>query len=370
MNGICQRRWWAGFRLCSRQPDLNEACVAKSGKRGTAGIFTYTLLHVFVFTLGVKTVSISWFALPAVLAQSVTTYHNDVARTGQNNQETILTAANVNATKFGKLFSYQVDGAIVVVRREVIHRDHGDTTGLYLISAGYYVRRSGDLDFLRGSWESIDRAYRFLLTAVEEDGLLSNRKAGAAATETGALAGKVVKDDYLQGVWLAALRDYSRMAGWMIRAADAEDARGRYEKARASLERWVVASKGWLRFGALEDGSVYEAQSAWQSFALAYGGLDRGIAERAAATLRRPELSTAWGIRLFATDSPHYDPLGVQRRERVAVRDGVRDDGGVPQRAGSGGVGAAVRGGFDDRGLGRGFHPGIFQRGAGAGAAA
>jgi hypothetical protein len=47
----------------------------------------------------------------ASLAQiSVTTQHNDIGRTGQNKQETILTPALVNATGFGKLFTQTVDG--------------------------------------------------------------------------------------------------------------------------------------------------------------------------------------------------------------------------------------------------------------------
>ena len=43
---------------------------------------------------------------------SVTTYHNDIARTGLNSAETILTPAKVKTKNFGLLFSLPVDGQV------------------------------------------------------------------------------------------------------------------------------------------------------------------------------------------------------------------------------------------------------------------
>jgi hypothetical protein len=45
-------------------------------------------------------------------ATDVVTWHNDLARTGQNLTETILSTGNVNSTQFGKLGFYPVDGLV------------------------------------------------------------------------------------------------------------------------------------------------------------------------------------------------------------------------------------------------------------------
>ncbi len=60
-------------------------------------------------------------SMPAILAVNavvsspgtdVTTYHNDLARTGQNTTETKLTQANVNSATFGLLRNLPVDGLV------------------------------------------------------------------------------------------------------------------------------------------------------------------------------------------------------------------------------------------------------------------
>ncbi len=50
--------------------------------------------------------------LPMAAQTNVLTYHNDVARTGQNLGETTLTPSNVNSATFGKLFQVTLDGVV------------------------------------------------------------------------------------------------------------------------------------------------------------------------------------------------------------------------------------------------------------------
>jgi len=55
---------------------------------------------------------LSALLLPRALAVNVLIQHNDLARTGANTSETILTPANVNSTNFGQLFTDSVDGQV------------------------------------------------------------------------------------------------------------------------------------------------------------------------------------------------------------------------------------------------------------------
>jgi Bacterial Ig-like domain (group 2) len=92
---------------------VNAAGVATSGALGSGVNAGFTSIQAAVgSTTGVSILSVTNHTSNSIGFAGVFTQHNDIARTGQNLSESILTPTNVNTASFGKMFSQAVDGFI------------------------------------------------------------------------------------------------------------------------------------------------------------------------------------------------------------------------------------------------------------------
>ena len=88
-----------------------------------------------------------------------------------------------------------------------------DATPLYVVLQADHFRHTGDRDFLRASWDSIVKAWRFsAATDTDGNGLIENGKFGHGWTE-GSPPYPPHEEIYMQGIWVEACRGLAELAG-------------------------------------------------------------------------------------------------------------------------------------------------------------
>jgi len=92
--------------------DAGVATVSSKGLVSAVAAGSATITATSGSVSGNVTVKVTAPPPPPTGSVNITTYHFDNKRTGLNNNETILTPANVNTGTFGKLFSLTVDGYV------------------------------------------------------------------------------------------------------------------------------------------------------------------------------------------------------------------------------------------------------------------
>ena len=188
---------------------------------------------------------------------------------------------------------------------------HGDTTPFWLLAVGELFRASADTAFVRSVWPNIQRAYNWCLTTDENgDGLMDNSRAGAGAIEVGDLGLGVKSDIYLAAVWVEGLRRMGELASAVGDTALAADAARRFPVARRTLEeRFWLPRADRFAFAILENDSLSDNLTVWPATAMSWGLFDAARGQLMSSALARATISTDWGGRALASESPLYDPL-------------------------------------------------------------
>ncbi len=187
---------------------------------------------------------------------------------------------------------------------------HGDTSPFYLTAMYDYYKMTGDLEFIRSSWSSLQRAYAWCLTTDEDgDGLMDNKKAGLGALEFGALT-DIQTDVYLAAVWVRAAYCMQQLALVAEEKTIVEQAGQRFERARAAFQQrfWDEAHEHYsYAFNA--KGEHVQEVTPWSAVGLMWelGEPERSV--RSLEKLNSSELATDWGTRSISIKSARFEAL-------------------------------------------------------------
>ena len=210
-----------------------------------------------------------------------------------------------------------------------------DATPLYVIAHADYWRAQGDREFLKASWDSIVKAYRFSeATDTDRNGLIENTGAGHGWVEGGALY-PPHEEVYLQGLWMDALRGIAELADVMSDTELARTARAAQARTREAVERtyWLedrgfyafatalprkeppVAEPGpdrarrQARMDKLRNARTIDENTVLPAVPLWFDTLDPARAQLQIDHLGGGALATDWGSRILSERSELYDPL-------------------------------------------------------------
>jgi glycogen debranching enzyme len=219
-----------------------------------------------------------------------------------------------------------------------------DATPLYIIAHADYARASGDRAYLRASWGSILKAYRFMETT-DTDGnrLVENTGVGHGWVEGGSLY-PAHEEIYMQGLRVEALRDVAEMAEIVaeagLAAGDATahvsgEAAAKAEAARDAVEKtYWLADRGFYAFATnlpsatpreadpgpnrarrqermneLDKSKLFDEDTVLPAVPLWFEVLDEERAQEEIDHLGSGHLATDWGARIISDESRLYDPL-------------------------------------------------------------
>jgi glycogen debranching enzyme len=214
--------------------------------------------------------------------------------------------------------------------------ESADATPLYVIAQADHWRASGDTAFLRESWPSIVKAWRFsAATDTDGNGLIENTKFGHGWTE-GSPPYPPHEEIYLQGIWVEASRGVAELAEVMKDAALASSARASAERTRAAMEAtYWLPGPGYYAFAtalakpekdynaepgprraarqarieALRGQRLVDEDTVLPAVPLWWRVLDPERAQSEVDHLGAASMATDWGARIISSSSELYDPL-------------------------------------------------------------
>ncbi|HEV7217333.1 MAG TPA: amylo-alpha-1,6-glucosidase [Terriglobales bacterium] len=185
-----------------------------------------------------------------------------------------------------------------------------DATPLYIIAMNDYVVHSGDIEFASSKWDNLFRAYQFLKSTYNADGLPRNFGFGHGWVEGGPLL-PVETELYQSSLGVEALHALSNLAH-LVGKQDA----GRQFDQEYARQKDLVNDKFWSEekktFSFALDANQHQVEipSVLATVPLWFDLLEDSRVQPTIDKLADSDHQTDWGMRIISSQSPLYNPGG------------------------------------------------------------
>jgi glycogen debranching enzyme len=185
-----------------------------------------------------------------------------------------------------------------------------DATPLYIIAANDYVTESGDTIFAREKWDSLWKAYQFLRSTYDAQGLPQNFGFGHGWVEGGPLL-PVKTELYQSGLGAQALSALSSLAHFAgkddVSKQLADDFT--HQKQLVNQSFWSQES-GTYAFALDTNNKKVIEPSVLATVPMWFGLLDQDKADSMITHLAAPDQEADWGMRIISDRASRYDAGG------------------------------------------------------------
>ena len=185
-----------------------------------------------------------------------------------------------------------------------------DATPLYIIAVNDYVVESGDAAFAKEQWERLQKAYAFLKSTYDEQGLPQNFGFGHGWVEGGPLL-PVKTEFYQSGLGAEALRALSNLAQVTGHEEMSKALEKDFEKQRGLVkESFWIAEKKRFAFALDRNNNKVDEPSVLATVPMWFGLLGEADAVSTIGQLADFDQQTDWGMRIISNRSPLFSGGG------------------------------------------------------------
>ena len=228
----------------------------------------------------------------------------------------------------GKILHETRKGELAAIGEVPFARYYGgvDTTPLFVMLAGAYARRTGDLAFVDGLWPALDAAMAWIEGTADSnrDGFVDYARTNRIGLvnqgwkdstdsifhEDGAMAEPPVALVEVQGYVYAARRNMAWLAERRGDALRAQEWRRRAKELRAAVEkRFWLSDLGYYAIAIDGSGRPCRVRASNPGHLLYTGLPSPPRARRVIEQLLSAAFNNGWGVRTLASDQPRFNPM-------------------------------------------------------------